>query len=58
MELMQKIKSFLIQSKRTWSLLKKPSTEEFKEVAKISALGLLIIGFIGFVIADIIRLIR
>ena len=48
---------FIVQSKRVWQILKKPSREEIKTIAKISALGLLIIGAIGFVISDAIRII-
>jgi protein translocase SEC61 complex gamma subunit len=34
-----------------WRLLRKPSREEFLTISKVSAIGLLIIGAIGFVIA-------
>ena len=51
----RRIKLFVSQSKRVWHVLKKPSGEEFKLVAKVSAIGILIIGFIGFVISDIIE---
>ena len=53
-----KFKSFLIQSKRVWHILKKPTNEEFKSIAKISAIGILALGLLGFIIADIILLIR
>ena len=53
---MGKIKSFLLQSKRVWQILKKPSAEEFKGIAKVSAIGILLIGAIGFVIADVVKL--
>lgn len=51
-----KLKSFLIQSKRVWHILRKPTNEEFKSISKISALGILAIGALGFLIADIIKL--
>ncbi len=51
-----RIKSFFIQCKRVWLVLKKPSNEEFKTIAKISALGLLVIGAIGFLVSDILKL--
>ena len=41
---------------RVWRLLKKPSYNEFKMIAKVSALGLLIIGAIGFIISVILQL--
>ena len=49
----QRIGSFFIKSKRVWHVLKKPTAEEFKTVAKVAALGILAIGAIGFIIADI-----
>ena len=55
--MLAKLKSFIIQSGRVWRLLKKPSNEEFKSISKISALGILLIGAIGFVISDIIKII-
>lgn len=53
----QKISSFFVQSKRVWLVLRKPSSEEFKTVAKVSAIGILAIGLVGFIISDIIKLI-
>ena len=52
-----RLKSFLIQSKRVWHILRKPSAEEFKSISKISALGILAIGTIGFIISDLIKLV-
>ena len=51
-----RLKSFLIQSKRVWLILKKPTSDEFKSVSKISALGILALGVIGFLISDLIKL--
>lgn len=51
-----KIKSFILQSKRVWHVLKKPSREEFLTVAKVSAIGILALGALGFIISDIIKL--
>jgi len=52
---MQKIKAKLgsefIKYKRVWRLLKKPTMTEFKMIAKVSAIGLLVIGALGFVIS-------
>jgi protein transport protein SEC61 subunit gamma and related proteins len=52
-----KLQSFIVQSKRVWHILRKPTGEEFKAVSKVSALGLLVIGAVGFAIADIVKLI-
>ena len=53
----EKLKSFLIQSKRVWQILKKPSSVEFKTVAKISAIGILALGLMGFIISDGLKII-
>ncbi len=45
-----KIKSFIVECKRVLKITKKPSKEEFRTIVKISGLGILIIGMIGFVI--------
>lgn len=50
-----KMKSFFIQCNRVWHLLKKPTKEEFISISKISAIGILLIGVIGFVISDLIK---
>lgn len=54
--MIEKVKSFILQSKRVWLLLKKPSNEEFMSIAKVSALGILAIGAVGFVISDLIKI--
>lgn len=43
------------QYKRVWRLLKRPTMQEFKMIAKVSVLGLLIIGAVGFLIALIMK---
>jgi protein transport protein SEC61 subunit gamma-like protein len=45
------LKSFAQQCIRVWHLLKKPDKKEFTTVAKVSALGLGIIGVMGFLIS-------
>ncbi len=54
---MGKLMSFFLQSKRVWHVLKKPSGLEFKTIAKVSAIGILVIGAIGFIISDGIKII-
>jgi len=41
---------------RVWRLLRKPTMQEFKLISKVTALGLLIIGAIGFLISTFIKL--
>ena len=50
-----KIYSFILQSKRVWHVLRKPTADELKMVAKVSALGILALGALGFLISDIIK---
>ena len=45
-----RFKSFIIESKRVFKITKKPSKEEFKAIVKVSSIGILIIGVIGFII--------
>lgn len=48
-------KSFALKCKRVWHALKKPSKEEFKQVTKISAIGIAILGVLGFLVSVIIK---
>lgn len=57
MAVKEKLKSFLGQCTRVWHLLRKPTSEEFKAVSKISAIGLGIIGLLGFVITIVMTLV-
>ncbi len=50
---MESFKSFVIKSKRVWMVLKKPSRKEFEMVTKISAVGILALGVVGFIISII-----
>jgi protein transport protein SEC61 subunit gamma and related proteins len=49
----EKLKPFVQQCLRVWHLLKKPTRKEFLTVAKVSAIGLALIGVIGFIISVI-----
>lgn len=49
-EVWMKLKSFIVECKRVFAVTKKPNKEEFKAVAKVSAIGALVIGFIGFLV--------
>lgn len=46
----QRLKSFLIECRRVWQVTKKPTKEELKTIVKVTGIGTLIIGFIGFII--------
>jgi protein translocase SEC61 complex gamma subunit len=41
---------------RVWRLLKKPSMQEIKLISKVTAIGLLVIGAIGFAISVTMKL--
>lgn len=47
------IKSFIHDSIRLLRLLKKPKSEEYWIVAKITALGIVVLGIIGYVVQTI-----
>jgi protein transport protein SEC61 subunit gamma and related proteins len=49
-------KSFFLKSKRVWSVLKKPSRKEFETITKVSALGVLVLGILGFVVSVIMKM--
>ena len=48
-------KSFFVKCKRVWQALKKPSRKEFETIAKVSAIGILILGILGFLISIIMN---
>ncbi|MBW3012747.1 protein translocase SEC61 complex subunit gamma [Candidatus Woesearchaeota archaeon] len=49
----QRIKSYFIECRRVLKVTKKPTKEEFKTIVKVSGLGMIIIGLIGFLISMI-----
>ncbi|RLG73034.1 MAG: protein translocase SEC61 complex subunit gamma [Methanobacteriota archaeon] len=44
------IAGFIKESRRVFTLAKKPNREEFNKIAKITGVGIIIIGIIGFLI--------
>ncbi|MEK6758021.1 MAG: protein translocase SEC61 complex subunit gamma [Nanoarchaeota archaeon] len=56
MTMLEKPKSFFMKCKRVWLILKKPTRKEFENVAKISAIGILILGVFGFLVSIIMKL--
>ena len=55
-KLIENLKAFISKSKRVWLVLKKPSRKEFEMVAKVSAIGVLLLGVIGFLISILVKL--
>ena len=45
-----KLRKFIKECIRVLKVTKKPSNLEFKTIVKVSALGMLIIGFMGFLV--------
>ena len=53
-----KFKEFLSECARVLRVTKKPGKEEFKAIVKVSGIGIVIIGLIGFIIfilGDLLR---
>jgi protein transport protein SEC61 subunit gamma-like protein len=53
----EKVKRFAVECKRVLKVTKKPSKEEFRNIVKVTGIGILIIGLLGFVIHVIKELI-
>jgi protein transport protein SEC61 subunit gamma-like protein len=50
------LKSFFLKCKRVWQVLKKPTKKEFELTAKVSAIGIGLLGLLGFLISLILSL--
>ena len=55
-EVLNSTKSFFIKCKRVWHSLKKPTRKEFEQISKVSAIGIVILGILGFLISIIMKL--
>ena len=53
-EFKEKIQSFFSSSMRIFNVSRKPDKREYSTMAKITGLGILIIGFIGFMVKLIV----
>jgi len=51
------IKKFIEQCKRVIMVSSKPDKDEFEQTAKVVALGMAVIGLLGFIIFIVIQLI-
>jgi protein transport protein SEC61 subunit gamma-like protein len=54
---MGKIRNYLSECRRVLKLTKKPDRNEFKMIVKVTGIGLLAIGLIGFIVSMIKQLI-
>ncbi len=48
--MLEKLKLWLIEAKRVLLVTKKPNKQEFLTIVKVTGIGILIIGLIGFII--------
>jgi len=55
-KLLESGKSFFIKCRRVWFVLKKPTRKEFELTAKVSAIGIVALGAVGFLISLIMKL--
>ena len=46
----QKLKDFVVECRRVLRITRKPDRQEFTTIVKISGLGIIVIGIIGFII--------
>ncbi|HII61633.1 protein translocase SEC61 complex subunit gamma [Pyrococcus horikoshii] len=49
-EFQERVRNFFKESKRVFLVTKKPGWEEYKKAAKITGLGILVIGLVGMLI--------
>ncbi len=55
--LIAKIKRYILEYKRVVTVTKKPTKDEFITIVRVSALGILVVGLLGFIIQMIEALI-
>lgn len=53
MKAIVKIKSFFHQSIRVLKVTDRPTKEDYKAIVKVTGIGILVIGLIGFIISTI-----
>lgn len=54
-KLLIQTRSFYHKCVRVWHVMRKPTLKEFNQVAKISAIGIVVIGTIGFFVSTIMK---
>jgi protein translocase SEC61 complex gamma subunit len=57
MDVIQKLKKFIENSGHVIRISYRPTKEEFNKSAKLIIIGILLIGFLGFIIAILVSLI-
>jgi len=51
------LKKFIYECKRTLQVARKPGKEEYLDIVKVTGLGILLIGLVGFVITMVAKFI-
>ncbi len=46
----EQLKEFIEECRRVWLVLKKPTKDEYLAVAKVTALGISLLGIVGYII--------
>jgi protein transport protein SEC61 subunit gamma-like protein len=46
--MIKRIREFIAQSRRVLSVTKKPDAEEYKQITKVSLIGIAILGSVGY----------
>jgi len=49
-------KAFMKKCRRVWYVLRKPTKKEFSMIAKVSAIGIVILGLVGFIISVVMKI--
>lgn len=57
MKVWGKLRDFFIQCKRVLRVTRKPDKQEYITIVKVSGLGILVIGLIGFILSFIKQII-
>ncbi|MFH1365705.1 MAG: protein translocase SEC61 complex subunit gamma [archaeon] len=53
-KLLTSMNTFFLQCKRVWIIMRKPTMKEFETISKVSAIGILIIGILGFLVSMVV----
>jgi len=56
MKVMNDLHRFVKKCKRVWLIMKKPTKKEFNLTTKVTALGILALGVVGFLISIIMKI--
>ena len=56
MKMIKDLKRFWKKCKRVWLVMKKPTKKEFNLTAKVTAIGIVVLGILGFIISLIMQL--